>query len=225
MYGVIVGSGRLGAALAAALSQEGHDIVVVDRNASAFARLGAGFNGTTILGIGIDEDVLKRAGIEHADFLCAMTSSDSVNLMVAQVARKVFGVGKVVARIFDPSKAELYRDLDIEAVSTVSAGVADIRNTLALEGLSREATLGAGLIEIVSFTAGRGSAGRTVAELDIPRKFHILALARDNAWSIPAAGDRLEEGDRVTAVVRIDAMEVVRDILGLSVEGGPRVTP
>jgi trk system potassium uptake protein TrkA len=216
VYGVIVGSGRLGSALASLFSQEGHDIVVVDKDPKAFARLGSGFNGTTVLGTGIDEDVLKRAGIERADFLCAMTSSDSVNLMVAQVARSIFHVRKVVARIFDPSKAELYRDLGIEAISTTGASVAEIRNALALWGLSREMSLGAGLLEMVSFTVGRQIDGKTIGELRIPRKFEIIAVARGSAWGIPEAGDTVAEGDRITAVVRIDALEVVRDLLGLT---------
>jgi trk system potassium uptake protein TrkA len=102
MYIVILGCGRTGAFLAKRLVAEGHRVAIIDRNASSFKRLGRDFPGETVAGTGIDEDVLRRAGIENAQAFIAVTNGDNTNVMAAQVAREVFGVPRVICRIYDP---------------------------------------------------------------------------------------------------------------------------
>lgn len=216
MYGIIVGSGRLGSALALALSDEGHDIVVVDHDSGSLERLGSGFNGRTVLGTGIDKDILIRAGVEQADFLCAATSDDLVNLTVAQLAKRVFHVDRVVARIFDPQREGLYEDLGIESISTTDLGVRELKDILALDGFTKVVTLEAGSLVVVSFVATSVLDGKTVGQIAIPKKFRVVTLTRNRTKAIASPGDTVLEGDLVAAIVRVDALDTVRDLAGIA---------
>ncbi|MEW5721310.1 MAG: TrkA family potassium uptake protein [Chloroflexota bacterium] len=110
---VIMGCGRLGAYLARHLDQEGHDVTVVDRSSDSFARLGSDFHGTMVLGTGIDEDVMRRAGIEKADAFVAVSNGDNTNAMAAEIAKLVFKVPRVVARLYDPVREDTYHTLGL----------------------------------------------------------------------------------------------------------------
>ncbi len=113
---VIMGCGRVGSRLAATLDREGHSVSVIDTSQAAFSRLPASFGGATILGTGIDEDVLRSAGIEDADAFVATTQGDNRNIMASQVAKEVFGVSEVVTRVYDPVREEIFRDLGLRTV-------------------------------------------------------------------------------------------------------------
>ena len=119
MHVVIVGCGRVGSSLARELCALGHTVAVVDRKADAFLRLGDDFTGQTIVGIGFDPDVLVAAGIEKASALAAVTNGDNSNIMIARVGRERFGIQRVVARIYDPKRSEIYERLGIATVATV----------------------------------------------------------------------------------------------------------
>ena len=114
---VIMGCGRVGAQLAELLDGDGHQVTVLDTDAYSFHRLPSTFNGTALLGNGTDEDVLKRAGIEEADAFVAVTQGDNRNVMAAQIAKHIFNVPKVICRIYDPLRRELYSTLGLEAFS------------------------------------------------------------------------------------------------------------
>ena len=111
MHVVVVGCGRVGSGLARILEDGGHTVAVVDKAQKAFRRLPEGFSGRTILGVGFDRDLLRDAGIEEAGALAAVTSGDNSNIMVARTAREVFGVERVIARIYDPRRAAIYEKL------------------------------------------------------------------------------------------------------------------
>lgn len=113
---VILGCGRLGTYLARRLVSQGHEVTVIDQDATALARLGDDFPGRTVVGTGIDEDVLRRAGIEEADAFVAATNWDNTNVMAAQVAREIFGVPRVICRMYDPLREEFYRSLGLETI-------------------------------------------------------------------------------------------------------------
>ncbi len=115
---IIVGCGRVGSTLARMLSEEGHDVTVVDQTSDAFRRLGAKFKGTRLVGPGTDVAVLKRAGIEHADVFVSVTDGDNRNIMAAQIAKTVFNVPRVLTRIYDPSRAAAYREMGIQTICT-----------------------------------------------------------------------------------------------------------
>ena len=110
---VIMGCGRLGAYLARHLDSEGHDVTVIDRSSDSFARLGTEFHGTMVLGTGIDEDVMRRAGVEKADAFVAVSNGDNTNAMAAEIAKLVFKVPRVVARLYDPVREDTYHTLGL----------------------------------------------------------------------------------------------------------------
>ncbi len=114
---VIMGCGRVGARLASLLDREGHDVTILDIDAYSFRRLPPDFNGTALLGNGIDEEALKRAGIEEADAFVVVTQGDNRNVMAAQIAKHIFNVPRVICRIYDPLRQELYSTLGLEAIS------------------------------------------------------------------------------------------------------------
>lgn len=113
---VIMGCGRVGARLARQFDHEGHQVAVIDLSSQALERLDTDFNGSTVVGTGIDEDVLKRAGIEHADVFLALTSSDNPNIMASQIARLVFNVPRVITRIYDPAREDTFHELGLETI-------------------------------------------------------------------------------------------------------------
>src|SRR5919202_6679119 len=119
MHIVIMGCGRVGSALAQTLEQQGHTVAVIDQDPTAFRRLGPGFGGRRVTGIGFDEDILREAGIEEAGAFAAVSSGDNSNIVAARLAREKFEVPVVVARIYDPRRAEIYQRLGIPTVATV----------------------------------------------------------------------------------------------------------
>ncbi|HEU5378847.1 MAG TPA: TrkA family potassium uptake protein [Ktedonobacteraceae bacterium] len=119
---VILGCGRVGATLAAMMDREGHTVAVIDQSSEAFQRLPAEFSGNMIIGNGVDEDVLVRAGIKEADAFAAVTNGDNRNIMASQIAREIFAVKKVLCRIYDPIREETYRGLGLETICPTLVG-------------------------------------------------------------------------------------------------------
>jgi trk system potassium uptake protein TrkA len=218
MYIIIVGCGTVGADLANKLASEGHDIVVVDRQADAFQRLGSSFNGATVTGTGIDEDVLRKAGIERADAVAAVTSFDTTNLMVAQIVRQLFHVERVVARVFDPDKESSYREFGVDTVCPVTVGVNQIRNAILANGMTRRMTVN-GELEVVQVrVTNLNVAGRTVGDLN-SSDFRCLSVTRNHSALLPNDDFELLEEDVLLAVVRVKALEAVKRELSLHVRG------
>jgi trk system potassium uptake protein TrkA len=120
MHVVIMGCGRVGSAIALELEASGATVSIIDQSREAFRRLGGSFQGTTVTGIGFDRDIMLEAGIEKADAFAALSNGDNSNILAARVAREVFGVKNVVARIYDPARAEIYQRLGIPTVATVT---------------------------------------------------------------------------------------------------------
>jgi trk system potassium uptake protein TrkA len=122
MFVIIMGCGRVGARLAQMLTAAGHEVTIMDTKSSAFGRLGPDFKGTTILGNGIDQEVLRRAGIDRADAFVAATQGDNRNIMASQIAQHVFGVKRVVTRIYDPLRSDTFAELGLRAISPTIIG-------------------------------------------------------------------------------------------------------
>lgn len=120
MHIIIVGCGRVGSQLAQMLSTEGHNVVIIDKKATSFKRLGTEFNGITITGVGFDPEILKRAGIERADAVAAVTNGDNSNIMASEIAKKIYNVKRVITRIYDPQRADIYQKFGLNTISTTS---------------------------------------------------------------------------------------------------------
>ncbi|MBI3914493.1 MAG: TrkA family potassium uptake protein [Chloroflexi bacterium] len=131
---IILGCGRLGAYLAQVLDQQQHQVTIIDRNSDSFNRLPPEFRGTILLGVGIDEDVLRRAGIEHADAFIAATNGDNTNAMAAEIARLVFQVPKVIARLYDPVRADTFREFGVIETVCPTVMSADKITELLMDG-------------------------------------------------------------------------------------------
>ena len=127
---VIMGCGRVGAQLAALLEEEGHKVTIMDREPYSFRRLPPNFQGRALAGDGTDEDYLRRAGIEEADAFVAVTQGDNRNVMAAQIAKHIFNVPKVVCRIYDPLREELYHSLGLETISPTTVGAKLLRDVI-----------------------------------------------------------------------------------------------
>lgn len=127
---VILGCGRVGVHVARVLVAEGHQVTMIDKNSAAFARLGPDFPGELVVGTGIDEDVLRRADIKQADAFVAVTNGDNTNVMAAQIAREIFGVPRVICRIYDPLREEIYRMLGLETICPTILGATKIKEVL-----------------------------------------------------------------------------------------------
>ena len=125
---VIMGCGRVGAQLAALLEEDGHKVTILDRDTYSFRRLPSAFKGTPLVGDGTDEESLKKAGIEEADAFVAVTQGDNRNVMAAQIAKDVFNVPKVVCRIYDPLREELYHTLGLDTISPTNVGAQLLRD-------------------------------------------------------------------------------------------------
>jgi K+ transport systems, NAD-binding component len=212
---IVIGCGRWGAGLARTLVERGHEVSVVDVDPRAFDRLGDGFSGEQIVGSGLDREVLEHAGVERATGLAAVTFSDEVNIVVARAAREVFRVPKVIARLYDPQKAHIYRRLGIETISTVEWGVHRIADLLAYSSLEVTVSIGNGGVDIVEAEVPRLLVGRTVADLAIPGEAHVIALSREGGTFLPTQGTVLEAGDRAHLVMLASSVERLKRVLGI----------
>jgi trk system potassium uptake protein TrkA len=215
MYIVIVGCGRLGSQLATKLSEEGHDVAVVDRNPDNFSRLSDEFNGATITGVGFDIAVLKSAGIEHADGFAAVSDSDNMNIMAAQVAKTIFNVPMVIARVFDPVKGETYRALGLETVCPTTSAANIIYSKFLIRDEESHFILPGGSIELVEVVYKKGIAAKTIAEIEALDDFKVIALTRGGTTAFPKATDELSEGDQLLVALHVSDLPKVSAIFHL----------
>jgi trk system potassium uptake protein len=203
---LIVGCGRVGSTLARLLVDEQHDVVVVDENPAAFKRLGARFGGGVEVGTGIDYDVLKRAGAERADGFAAVTDGDNRNVMASLIAQRMFRIPKIVARIYDPPRGQLYRELGIETFSPTTIGAQLIRDALLDAPYRSMPAFDFGKLTSLVATIGVQQAGSRVADLEVEGKIRIAAIRQLGSVRVASAGDILKEGDEINAIVAPEAL-------------------
>ncbi len=214
MKTIIIGCGRVGARLAQALSLKGSSVSVVDKDPTAFDRLGKSFQGRTILGVGFDRDVLVEAGIEKADELAAVMASDEANAVAARIATQIFRVPRVVARIYEPRKAEIYRRLGIRTLSPVSIGVeffADLLSGLPMDSAAR---LGAGDANLINVELPYPMRGRLVNEMNVPGEVIVAAITREGKTFLPTPKTEFAEGDIVHLAVQFARLDKIKEMLG-----------
>ncbi|HEX3670119.1 MAG TPA: TrkA family potassium uptake protein [Candidatus Cybelea sp.] len=203
---VIVGCGRVGSALAKLLDSDGHEVIVVDENAAAFKRLGSKFKGHEVVGTGIDYDVLKRAGAAGADGFVAVTNGDNRNIMAALIAQRMFKIKRIVARIYDPPRGQMYRELGVQTVCPTTVGAKMIRDVL-IEAPWDTQNFDLGKLTSLSAIVGPKDAGKRVAEIEEAGRVRIAAVRRGVSEVMVASSDLvLEEGDELSAVVAPNAI-------------------
>lgn len=214
MHIIIVGCGRVGSQLAKLLSGEGHDVVVVDKNRSSLDRLGETFNGITLVGNGFDIDLLKHAGIEKADAFCAVTNGDNTNLISAQVAKKIFNVSKVIARIYDPQRAHIYTTLGLDIISGTILFAAMLRDKIIESRFSSYLieTKDVGVIEI---EVKDSLQGKSVKELNMPGEFLVVAIRRLDGVIIPKPDTVLKTQDVLMGIAKVVDLKEIKERFGL----------
>jgi trk system potassium uptake protein TrkA len=208
---VIMGCGRVGSTLARTLGRSGHDVAVIDSDASAFRRLGTSFDGQTVTGIGFDRRTLVAAGIKEAYAFAAVSSGDNSNILAARVARETFGVEHVAARIYDPQRAMVYQRLGIPTVATVRWTSDQMIQRLLPQGAVPELTDPSGRIVIAEVPLAEPWIGRRMTDIEDQTGSRIAYVTRLGEGSLPRADMMIQQGDLVhLAVPRDDLARVER---------------
>ncbi len=210
---VIAGSGRVGSDLAITLSEEGHDVSVIDTDEGRFDLLGGTFNGTTHTGLAYDVRALKEAGIEFADSFVAVTDDDNANAMAVQVARSVFGVPNTIARLDDPARAEAYRAMDIRYIAGTQLMSRVIHEQLVDPEFDYHITFTEGDVEVVDMVLGELAKDLTVGAFEVDGELRVAAVQRNGRTFIPGPKFKLREGDLVVAGAKHGALGKVKKYL------------
>ena len=205
---IVVGCGRVGSHLATLLSDDGHNVAVIDRRPDAFAGLGHDFNGTTVKGVGFDEEVLIEAGVEECDVVAAVTSSDNANLMVAEVARRIFGVKHVITRMYVPSREKTYAQLGIDfACGTTLVAEKIFAKIQAGHGYHVDTF---GNFEVIRFALRFSDRSTTVTCGELQRDFgaRVILYEHDDVIHTPKPESTLRHGDVILVCIdRFDLAE------------------
>ena len=215
MHIIIAGCGRVGSELARLLSNEGHDVIVIDKNKSSFDRLGGVFNGVTLLGSGFDVELLKQAGIEKADAFCAVTNGDNTNLISAQVAKKIFNVPKVIARVYDPQRAHIYTALGMDVISGTILFAAMIRDKI-IESRFSSYLIETKELGVIEIEVKDNLKGKKIGDVNMPREFIVAAIRRLNEVIIPGPDTILKEKDVLMGVVKVASLNDIKERFGLN---------
>ena len=214
MYVIIVGCGRVGSELARLLSSEGHNVVIIDKNPGSFNRLGNAFNGLTLVGNGFDLNLLRQAGVEKADAVCVVTNGDNTNLITAQVAKKIFKVPKVIARVYDPQRARIYEALGLDVISGTILFASMLRDKI-IESKFSSYLIETKELGVIEVDVKKEMAGLTIKDINIPQEFLVVAIIRLDGVFIPEPGTILKEKDVLMAVVKVASLKKVKGKLGL----------
>ena len=208
-----MGCGRVGSSLAHSLEAQGHDVAVIDQEESAFRRLGSSFEGRRVTGVGFDRDTLKEAGIDDAYAFAAVSSGDNSNILAARVARETFGVEHVVARIYDPGRAEVYQRLGIPTVATVKWTSDQMLRRLLPQGHVPELVDPSGHVVIAEVPVNPAWVGRRISELEEATGARAVYLTRLGTAMLPTADTVYQEGDLLHLAVRAGELAMVERTL------------
>ncbi|MGH6656175.1 MAG: potassium channel family protein [Actinocrinis sp.] len=212
MHIVIMGCGRVGSALAVSMEDLGHSVAVVDQDPNAFRRLGTGFTGRRVTGTGFDRDTLVEAGIERAEAFAAVSSGDNSNILAARVARETFGVENVVARIYDPRRAEIYQRLGIPTVATVRWTADQMLRRLLPGGADEHWRDPTGTVVLAEVHLSPGWVGHRVSRLEEAARVRVAALTRLGRALVPNADTVLQEGDLAHVALAVTDLAKVEGI-------------
>ena len=210
---IIVGCGRVGSELTIQLGKAGHDVTIVDKRRSAFDRLPPGFEARTMVGLGFDRELLVEAGVKEADAFISVTNGDNSNIVSARVAREYFHVPKVIARIYDPRRAEIYERLNIPTVATTTWGVKQILLMLSHEREEIKESLAGGDLFRMRLEITPHLVGKPVRSLNVEGKILVAGVDRGGHGFIPVASSSFQEGDVVHFILHKDAVGLLDEML------------
>ncbi len=209
---VVVGCGRVGSGLAISLSAEGHSVAVLDKSAKAFRRLKE-WDGPCIVGSGFDRDDLEKAGALEADALAAVTSGDNTNILTVRIARETYKIPNVVARIYDPRRAEIYQRLGIPTVATVTWTIDQVRRRLLPDADTAEWSDATGRLTLVDRSLPEDWAGRNLREIEQPGEISLVSVTRSGVPRLDGRELVGQEGDVLHLAVLDDALRAFDDML------------
>jgi len=194
---IVIGCGKVGSKFAQVMAAEGHDVVVVDSDNRNFERLGSHFNGLTVLGVPIDEDVLKHAGIETADGLAAVTPDDNINMMACQVAKEIFKVPRVFARIQDPIREQVFYQFGVETICPTDMAVDEIRFMMLGEQSITNHTIGNTVVNFTYEPVTKAQIGNRLDSIKVPKDSMLFGVLRNDRLHFASSSMRLENDDVV----------------------------
>ena len=213
---IIIGCGKLGSGLALNLSKKKHKVTVIDIDKETLSRLGEDFRGETIVGIGFDKDVLEKAGIGMADAIIACTKSDEANALIGRIARNIYRVPRVISRLYDPRKAEIYRTLGIQTICTTTWGIARASELLNYSQLDSVLTIGDSNVDLVRIDVPALLVGKTVKDITALGEFHVVAISRGNKTFLPTLGTAFQKDDIIYISVISASTLKLESLLGLA---------
>ena len=208
---VVVGCGRVGSGLAMALQTDGHSVAIVDKNPRAFRRLSGAFLGQELVGSGFDRDDLEAAGAVGADALAAVTSGDNTNILTVRIARENYGIARVVARIYDPRRAEIYQRLGIPTVATVTWTIDKVHRSLVPDQLSAEWVDTTAKLVLVERPLPEGWAGRVLGDVEEAGRLKLVAVVRAGTPRLDVRELVGQEGDLLHIAATTDALDLLKE--------------
>jgi trk system potassium uptake protein TrkA len=212
---IIVGLGRMGTGLSLNLIKKGHQVTVIDNDPESFEKLGKDFTGTKIIGFGFDRDILNKAKIDKVDAVVSCTESDEVNAVIARIAKNVYRVPRVIARLYDARKAEIYRRLGIQTLSTTTWGIERATEILTYSQLDSVYEMGNGKVNLVRIEVPSLMVGRKVNDITVIGEVSVVAISRNNKTFVATLGTILESEDILYLAVSYTATDKVKSMLGL----------
>ncbi len=216
MKAIIIGCGRLGSAIALELYRKGNEVTVIDKDPDSFALLGSEFNGNTIVGIGFDKEVMEEAGIQFQDAVICTTDSDEVNVLAGKIAKDIFMVPLVVARLYDPRKAKIFESLGIKTISTTGYGVDRAIELLSYDKMDSVSLLGAkGDTEFVRIHATANVEGAMAKELSKEGEYALIAIVRGKTSFLPSPEEIIRTDDILYFAVDIAKKPKLKVLLGI----------
>jgi trk system potassium uptake protein TrkA len=213
MHVVIMGCGRVGSELTLQLGKAGHDVVIIDKKPEAFDRLPPGFDARTIVGLGFDRDILEEAGIKEADAFIAVSNGDNSNIVSARVALEHYHVPNVIARIYDPQRAEIYQRLNIPTVATTTWGVKQIMMMLTHPREEIKESLVGGDLFRMRVPVPDHLIGKSVSQLNEDGKVLVAGVDRMGSGFIPVPSSTFQQGDIVQLILQKDGLDILDEML------------
>lgn len=204
MYVIIAGCGKVGSGLANKLYKDGHDVVVVDSDEDSFSKIDADFTGLKIVGVPFDQDVLKKAGVDKADAVAAVTPEDNVNIMISQIAKDIYGVPRVLARIFNPEREYVFHQFGLETICPTNVSVDIIGSIILGKTLNSTCTIGSNTVSFRYEKPDKAYIGQKVRDIKAFREEFLFGVVKQGEFKFAFPEIIVEKDDMLVLSSKID---------------------